>query len=122
MRNNKKKNTMDKMQKINFVMIWPKRGNLVHGLLLCKIVKSQIDLKLKARSEFPNVWGEYKNHSNPYIHGTTLPCDGNTTYNSTPGFLFCCVGLSYRMLRSSLFSIGAGGALPSYCLVSSRAL
>ena len=22
-------------------------------------------MKLKARSEFPNVWGEYKNHSNP---------------------------------------------------------
>ena len=32
-------------------------------------------LNVKARSEFPNVWGEYKNHSNPYIQGTTVPCD-----------------------------------------------
>ena len=32
-------------------------------------------MKLKVRSEFPNVWGEYKNHSNPYIQGTTVPCD-----------------------------------------------
>ena len=38
-------------------------------------MKSQINLKLKARSEFPNVCGEYKNHSNPYIQGTTVPCD-----------------------------------------------
>ena len=22
-----------------------------------------------------NVWGEYKNHSNRYIQGTTVPCD-----------------------------------------------
>ena len=75
----KKKNTMDKMQKLNFVIIWSKSGNLmkylVHRLLFvlcCQIIKSQIDLKLKARSEFPNVWGE---HSNPYIQGTTVPCD-----------------------------------------------
>ena len=26
-------------------------------------------------TEFSNVWGEYKNHSNPYIQGTTVPCD-----------------------------------------------
>ena len=34
----KKKNNMDKMQKLNFVIIWPKSGNLmkylVHRLLL----------------------------------------------------------------------------------------
>ena len=36
---------------------------------------SQNDLKLKARSEFPNVWGEYKKHSKSYIQGTTVPCD-----------------------------------------------
>ena len=32
-------------------------------------------LKVKVRTEFSNVWGEYKNHSNPYIQGTTVPCD-----------------------------------------------
>ena len=45
--------------------------------LRCKIIKSEIDLKLKARSEFSNVWGKYKNHGNPYIQGTTVPCDNN---------------------------------------------
>ena len=73
----KKKNAMDKMP--TSVITWPKRGNLmkylVHRLLLTYSVLSLIDLKLKARSEFPNVWGEYKNHSNPYIQGTTVPCD-----------------------------------------------
>ena len=29
-------------------------------------VKS-LKVKLTSRSEFPNAWGEYKNHSNPYI-------------------------------------------------------
>ena len=42
------KKKMDKMQVVNMFYA----------------VKS--DLKLKTRSEFPNVWGEYKNHSNPY--------------------------------------------------------
>ena len=39
----KKKNTMDKMQKLNFVIIWPKSGSLmkylVHRLLLtCSVL------------------------------------------------------------------------------------
>ena len=34
-----------------------------------------INLKLEVRTEFPNVWGEYKYHSNPYIHSTTVLCD-----------------------------------------------
>ena len=38
-------------------------------------MKSQNNLKLKVRTEFPNVWGEYKYHGNPYIQGTTVPCD-----------------------------------------------
>ena len=42
-------------------------------MLCCKIVRSQNNLKLKVRTEFPNVWGEYKYHSNPYIQGTTYP-------------------------------------------------
>ena len=51
----KKKNTMDKMQKLNFFIIWPKSGNLmkylVHRLLLtCSVLSNQIDLKLKFRS------------------------------------------------------------------------
>ena len=65
---------------IKFVIICPKSGNIwytdyLRHVLCCKIIKTQIDLKLKARSEFPNVWGEYKNHSNPYIQGATVPCD-----------------------------------------------
>ena len=44
-------------------------------MLCCKIIKSPNNLKLKVRTEFPNVWGEYKYHSNPYIQGTTVPCD-----------------------------------------------
>ena len=41
----KKKNTMDKMQKRNFVIIWPKSGNLmkylVHRLLLtCSVLSN----------------------------------------------------------------------------------
>ena len=27
----KKKNNMDKMQKLNFAIIWPKSGNLIYG-------------------------------------------------------------------------------------------
>ena len=42
----KKKNTMDKMQKLNFVIIWPKSGNLikylVHRLLLtCSVLSNR---------------------------------------------------------------------------------
>ena len=41
----KKKNNMDKMQKLNFVIIWPKSGNfmkyLVHRLLLtCSVLSN----------------------------------------------------------------------------------
>ena len=28
-------------------------------VLCCKLVKSQNNLKLKVRTDFPNVWGEY---------------------------------------------------------------
>ena len=45
-------------------------------------VKSQTDLKLKARSEYSNVWGEYKNHSNLCIQGTIVACD-NTGCRTT---------------------------------------
>ena len=42
----KKKKTMDKMQKLNFVIIWPKSGNLmkylVHRLLMtCSVLSSR---------------------------------------------------------------------------------
>ena len=33
---------------------------------------------MKVGTEFSNVWGEYKNHSNPYIQGNTVPCDVTT--------------------------------------------
>ena len=34
-------------------------------------VKS-LKVKVKARTEFSIVWGEYKNHTNPYIQGTIV--------------------------------------------------
>ena len=42
-----------------------------------RLIRSPIDLKVKAKTEFPNIWEEYKNHSNPlgYIHSTTISCD-----------------------------------------------
>ena len=56
-----KKKNMDKMQKLKFVIIWPKSKHLMKYLvythLCCKIIKSLIDLKLKARSEFPLCMG-----------------------------------------------------------------
>ena len=36
---------------------------------------SALKSEMKVRTEFSNVWEEYKNHSNPYIQGTTVPCD-----------------------------------------------
>ena len=36
-------------------------------ILCCKVIRRRIDLKLKVRTEYPTVWGEYKHHSNPYI-------------------------------------------------------
>ena len=54
--------------------------------LCCKIIKSEIHLKLKARSEISNVWREYKNHSNRYIHGTTVPCDICRKFHSAGPF------------------------------------
>ena len=59
--NKKKKNKMK-------IIIWPDLVKyLVHRLLLtCSVLlhhhDGRIDLKLKARSECPNVWGEYKNN------------------------------------------------------------
>ena len=47
--------------------------------------------KLKARTDFPNVWGKYKNHSNPYIQGTTVSCDTS---------LHCVCSLSPRPSRA----------------------
>ena len=77
-----KKNTMDKMQQLFFIP-WTKVEILCNIWytdyfqqdLYCKIIKSEIHLKLKARSEFSNEWGEYKNHSNPYTQGATIPSD-----------------------------------------------
>ena len=46
----------------------------IFGILFSFHILSAIkDLKVKVRTEFPNVWGE---HSNPYIPGTTVPCEG----------------------------------------------
>ena len=66
---------MDKMGKLFFVITLPKSSilvkDLVHSLFLsCKLIKSHRNLKLKVRTVFQNVWGEYKYHGNPYIQGT----------------------------------------------------
>ena len=40
--------------------------------MLCfKVIRSRIDLKLKVRTNFLM----YEENSNPYIQGTTIPCD-----------------------------------------------
>jgi hypothetical protein len=36
--------------------------------MFCAVKSLKVKL-IKARSEFPTVWGEYKNHSNPYNTG-----------------------------------------------------
>ena len=36
---------------------------------------NSLKVKVKVRTVFQNVWGEYKYHGNPYIQGTTVPCD-----------------------------------------------
>ena len=58
----KKNNNMNKMlkislgQKVEICLVYTQIT-----FLCCQIIKSQINLKLKARSEFPNVsWGEIK--------------------------------------------------------------
>ena len=49
---------------------------LVHNLVFTGfVIKSQIDSKLNARTELPNVWREYQNRSDPYIHSTAVLCD-----------------------------------------------
>ena len=44
---------------------------MLHSLVLTCDCKS--DLKLKVRTEFSNVWGEYKYHGNPYIQVLPYP-------------------------------------------------
>ena len=49
--------------------IWGGVPLVFHILSAIKLLN---DLKVKARSQFPNVWEEYKHHSNPYIQDRTL--------------------------------------------------
>ena len=58
---------------------------------------------MKVGTEFSNVWGEYKNHSNPYIQGTTVPCDNSTSHSSN---LKMCVCLATRVYLTELVSPG----------------
>ena len=48
---------------------------LFQHALSCKNAKSQIHLKLKVKTAFPYVLWNRNYHSNPYIQGTTVPCD-----------------------------------------------
>ena len=42
------------------------------GIQLSCDMHCAVKMKLKVRTEFPNVWGEYKYHGNPC---STVPCD-----------------------------------------------
>ena len=70
----KKKNNMDKMGKLNLLIFLTKSGIFmkysVYSLVLTciEIIKSHNKWKLKIRTEFPDVWGEYKYHGNPYVY------------------------------------------------------
>ena len=44
---------------------------VLFGMKTCVLPRNQ-SLKLKARTEFSNILGEYKYHGNPYILDTTL--------------------------------------------------
>ena len=62
----KKKKNMDKMGKTFLGIIFTFGALLLRFLVYCLVftykvpLKVKNDLKVKARSEFPNVWGEYK--------------------------------------------------------------
>ena len=78
-------------------------------MLCCKIIKSQNNLKLKVRTEFPNVWGEYKYNSNPYIQGTTVPCDyvySTLTSIFAPVLYTCSTGSSPQNVLTCNIALG----------------
>ena len=62
---------------------------------------SQRNLKLKVRTVFQNVWGVYKYHGNPYIQGTTVPCDNCGLFSERFGtqlsFDICCAVKSLKV-------------------------
>ena len=41
--------------------------------MCCKFIKSQRNLKLKVRTVFQNIWGEYKNHTIPIYRVLPYP-------------------------------------------------
>ena len=61
----------------------------VFVLLSCKVIKSRSNLNVKVRTEFPNVWGEYKINT-LYIHSTTVLCDTKQCFrvNMLPNTLY----------------------------------
>ena len=69
---------VDKIRKIMFSSNMKKKWcyNEIFHTQLCfdmfYAVKSS-----EVKTEFPNVWGETKYHSNPYIHSATILCDNN---------------------------------------------
>ena len=67
--NKKKKKNMDKMGKL-FLLITLTKSGIFVKYLAHSFVLTCNNLKLKVKTEFPNVWGEYKYHGNPYIQGT----------------------------------------------------
>ena len=66
-------------------------------------------MKLKVRTEFPNVWGEYKNHSNPYIHSTTVLCD--TQYFLVAGTVITCTPPKDCLLEGETFMLTCSRSL-----------
>ena len=81
---------------------------------------------IKSRTEFSNVWGEYKNHSNPYIQGTTIPCDIVTAQRKEQGGLklmlacahICCLMCSSLVCcRAKLHLIVEGIIKPPRLLI-----
>ena len=81
-------------------------------MLCCKIIKSLNNLKLKVRTEFPNVWGEYKYHSNPYIQGTTnemcarICTSPNSSTDSSPQNVLTYISLGQEASYTVLIDLG----------------
>ena len=74
----KKRTTYTKCR--NYILPKKWKFEICATLITCVFIKSQVDLKLKTRSEFL-MCGRNKNHSNPYTQGTTIPCDTHCMLN-----------------------------------------
>ena len=85
---NKKKNNMDKLCKIVVAVTWTERGIFMENSIHILVFTCSIPYKLKHFLLY-GVGGGYKNHSNPYIHSTIVPCDRAAIISETRLF-HCC--------------------------------